>query len=120
MQDFWNEIEHFVWGLNNASQGVRGMLPREILKLTSSEYAGNLYLPINFCTFNFINLKIVFTEAFPDPPVLLYAYYSRLNLAMLGVAMLINMPRKFYVWGVFKNVYQKFGQPCGKIARVTS
>ena len=55
-------------------------------------------------------LIIAFTEAFPAPPVLLYAYYSRLNIAMLGVAMLKDVPREFCVWGVFKNICQKFGK----------
>ena len=52
-------------------------------------------------------LVIVFTEAFHAPPVLLYASYLRLNFAMLGVAMLKNVPRHFYVGGVFKKLCQK-------------
>ena len=60
----------------------------------------------------------VFTEGFHDPPALLYAYYSRLNFAMLGIAMLKDVPRDFYAWGVFKNVCQKVGQLCGKMVRV--
>ena len=55
---------------------------------------------------------VVFTEAFPAPPVLIHAHYSRLNFAMLGVAMLKDVPRQFYVWGMFKNFCQKFGQLC--------
>ena len=45
-------------------------------------------------------LVIVFTDAFPAPPVQLYAYYSHFNFAMLGVAMLKDMPRQFYVRSV--------------------
>ena len=41
-------------------------------------------------------LKIVFTEAFLAPPVLLYDYYSGLNFAMLREAMLKDVPRGFY------------------------
>ena len=40
-------------------------------------------------------LIIVFTKAFLDHPVLLYAYYSRFNFVMLGVAMLKDMRRHF-------------------------
>ena len=52
-----------------------------------------------------LNLIIVFTLAFLPPPVLSYAYNSRRNFAMLGVAMLKDVPRQFYVWGEFKNFY---------------
>ena len=37
----------------------------------------------------------VFTKAFPAPPVLLYAYYSRFNFAMFAVAMLKDLPIEF-------------------------
>ena len=47
-------------------------------------------------------LMTVFTEAFPAPPVLLYAY-SCLNLAMLGEAVHKDVLRECLVWGVFKN-----------------
>ena len=60
---------------------------------------------------------MVFTEAFPAPPVLIHAHYSRLNFDMLGVAMLKDVPWHF-VWQVFKNFCQKFGQLCVKITRV--
>ena len=62
-------------------------------------------------------LIIVLTEVFPAPPVLLYAYYSRLNFAMLGVATLKDVHREFYVWGVLKNICQKFAQVCVKMSR---
>ena len=43
------------------------------------------------------SLIIVLMEAFPAPPVLLYAYYSRLKSAVLEVAMLKDVPREFNV-----------------------
>ena len=70
---------------------------------------------------------IVLVEAFHAPPVLLYAYQSRLNFAMLGVAMLkdVSTPQtqnlldsEFCLWGVFKNFCQIFGQLCIKLVRV--
>ena len=64
-------------------------------------------------------LVTVFMEAVPAP-VLLYAYYSRFNFAMLRVAMLKDMPRKFYAWGVFKNFCQKFGQFCIEMVKSTT
>ena len=63
-------------------------------------------------------LIIVFTEAFHAPPVLLYAYYSPLNFAMLGVAIFKDVPKEFYVWGVLKNFCQKSSQLCIKMVRV--
>ena len=51
-----------------------------------------------------LTLIIVLIIINPAPPVLLYAYYSRLNCAMLGVAMLQDVPRLFFVLGVFKTV----------------
>ena len=38
--------------------------------------------------------------------------YARLNTAMLGVAMLEDVPREFYALGMFTNSSQKFGQVC--------
>ena len=63
-------------------------------------------------------LIIVFTEAFPAPPVLLHTYYSRLNFTMLRDDMLKDVPRDFHVWGVFKNFCQKFSQLSIKMVRV--
>ena len=67
---------------------------------------------------SFSVLIIVFSECFLAPLVLLYAYYSCLNFTLPGVAMLKDVPRGFYVWGAFKNFYQKFGQLDIKIFRV--
>ena len=68
---------------------------------------------------HYISILItVFMKAVPAPPVMLYAYYSLVIFAMLRVAMLNDMPRKFYAWGVFKNFCQKFGQFCIEMVRV--
>ena len=56
-------------------------------------------------------LILVVTEIFPAPPVLLYAYYSRLNFAMLGVDSL-----KFCV-GRVQIFCKKFCQVCVKMLR---
>ena len=63
-------------------------------------------------------LVTVFTDAFPIPPVHLYAYYSRLNFTMLRVAMLKDVRRQLSVWGVFKYSCQKLGQNFVKLVRV--
>ena len=59
-------------------------------------------------------LIIVLTKAVPAPPALIYAYCSRLNFAMLRVAMLKGVPGEFSVLGVFENFCRKFGQFCIK------
>ena len=48
-----SEIEHLVWGLNNANHlwGPGGMLPWEILRLRSSDFARSIY-SIHFCIFS--------------------------------------------------------------------
>ena len=61
-------------------------------------------------------LIIVFTEIFPAPPVLLYAYYSRLNFAMLGVDSLKDVPRQVCV-GRVQIFCKKFCQVCVKMIR---
>ena len=63
-------------------------------------------------------LRVVFTEAFPALPVLLYAYYSGPNFDMLGAARLKDVRKGFYVWEVLKNLSQNFGQLCIKVVRV--
>ena len=62
-------------------------------------------------------LTIVFTEAFPAPPVLLYGYYSCFNFVTLRVAMLKDMSRKFCVKGVSKN-FPKIWTGLCKMVRV--
>ena len=59
---------------------------------------------------HFLSILIIgFTEGFPAPPVLLYAYYSRLNFTMLGEAILKD---------VFKKYWQQFGHLCITMVRV--
>ena len=81
-----------------------------------------LYLAKFFCLLISVHssliLIIAFTEAFPAPPVPIHVHYSRLNFTMLGVAVLKNVPRQFYVWGVLNNACQKIGQLCIKMVKV--
>ena len=48
-----SEIEYLFWGVkqSKSARGSGGMLPREILKLRSSEIAGNVYFSNHFWTF---------------------------------------------------------------------
>ena len=57
-------------------------------------------------------------EAFPAPPVLLYAYHAHFIFTMLGVAMLNDVPRKCYLSVVFKHFCQNFGQLCITMVRI--
>ena len=50
------------------SQGIWGMLPREILKLRSFEIAGNLFFPIHFLHFQcFQGGQPSYTKSVPSP-----------------------------------------------------
>ena len=68
--------------------------------------------------YSLVLLIVVFTEAFPAPPILLYTYYSCLTFAMHGVTMLRDVPKQFFECGVFKNFCQKFGQVCETMVSV--
>ena len=57
-------------------------------------------------------------EAFPAPPVLLYAYHTHFIFTMLGVAMLKDVPRELYVCVVFKHFCQNFCQLYIKKVRI--
>ena len=82
---------------------------------SGSVWNGSIIFRVNGAFINVLSILIIaFTEAFPAPPVLLYAYYSRPNFAMFGVAMLKDAPRELHIWKVFKNFSQKFGQLCIK------
>ena len=60
-------------------------------------------------------------EAFPAPPVLLYAYHTHFIFTMFGVAMvamLKDAPREFYDCVLFKHFCQNFGQLYIKKVRI--
>ena len=66
---------------------------------------------LNLCAV-FINFDCCVHGGFPASPVLIHAHCSRLNFAVLGVAMLKDGPWQFYVWGVFKKFCQKISEVC--------
>ena len=57
----------------------------------------NIGINCDQCSF-FINFDNCVHEGFPAPHVLLCSYYSCLNFAMLGVAMLKDVPREICIW----------------------